>query len=265
MNTASTSPAEHQAASTSGEAAVKAPRILVWDAPVRVFHWLLVLCFAGAWLSAESERWRLLHVSLGYTMAGLVAFRLVWGLVGSRHARFASFVRGPVAAWTYVMDLLRGRAPHHSGHNPAGALAIVGLLGLSVAVVASGWAMYEDVAAGGEWLEEAHEAAATAMLALVGVHLLGVIVGSLAHRENLVAAMWTGRKSGPPEDGIRQAWRSVAVLMLGAVLAFWAFQWQTAAGTRGATGTAVTAAGAAHATAGPAAHNGGRDDDDDDD
>ena len=256
MKTASTSPADHLASPASGEAAVPAARILVWDLPVRVFHWLLVLSFGGAWLSAESERWRLLHVSLGYTMAGLVAFRLVWGLVGSRHARFANFVRGPVAAWTYVMDLLRGRAPQHSGHNPAGALAIVGLLGLAIAVVASGWAMYEDVAAGGEWLEEVHEAAATAMLALVGVHLLGVLVGSLAHRENLVAAMWTGRKSGPAEDGIRQAWRSVAVLMLVAVLAFWAFQWQTAGGPAGST------LGAAHATAGPAAHNGDDDDDD---
>lgn len=258
MNTASASPAEHLAAPASGPADVPASRILVWDLPVRVFHWLLVLSFAGAWLSAESERWRLLHVSLGYTMAGLVAFRLVWGVVGSRHARFASFVRGPVAAWTYVTDLLHGRAPHHSGHNPAAALAIVGLLGLAIAVVASGWAMYEDVAAGGEWLEEVHEAAATAMLALVGLHLLGVLVGSLAHRENLVAAMWTGRKSGPAEEGIRRAWRGVAVLMLAAVLGFWAYQWQTAGGTGGSS------TGAAQATAGPAAHNGGQDDDDDD-
>ena len=71
-----------------------ARRVLVWDAPVRVFHWLMVASFAGAWLSAESERWRLLHVTLGYTLAGLVVFRVLWGLVGTRHARFASFVRG---------------------------------------------------------------------------------------------------------------------------------------------------------------------------
>src|SRR6476619_3658006 len=83
--------------------------ILVWDAPVRVFHWLMVLAFAGAYLSAESERWRLLHVTLGYTMAGLVAFRIVWGLVGTRHARFSRFVRGPAAVAGYVRGLIQRR------------------------------------------------------------------------------------------------------------------------------------------------------------
>ena len=73
------------------------PKVLVWDVPVRVFHWLLVLSFTGAYLTAESERWRLLHNTLGYTVDGLVAFRLVWGLVGTRHARFSNFVRGPQA------------------------------------------------------------------------------------------------------------------------------------------------------------------------
>jgi cytochrome b len=80
-------------------------RVRVWDVPVRVFHWLLVLSFAGAWLSAESERWRLLHVTLGYTVAGLVAFRLVWGLVGTTPARFASFVRGPSAVLAWLLTL----------------------------------------------------------------------------------------------------------------------------------------------------------------
>ena len=90
MNTTSASPADApDRRGTAGR------RVLVWDAPVRVFHWLMVLSFAGAYLTAESERWRLLHVTLGYTMAGLVVFRMLWGLVGTRHARFASFVRGP--------------------------------------------------------------------------------------------------------------------------------------------------------------------------
>ncbi|HET7525957.1 MAG TPA: cytochrome b/b6 domain-containing protein, partial [Burkholderiaceae bacterium] len=102
--------------------------VLVWDAPVRVFHWLMVLSFAGAYLTAESERWRLLHVTLGYTMAGLLAFRIVWGLIGTRHARFASFVRGRAAVMRYLRSLLGGRPEHHAGHNPAGAWAIVALL-----------------------------------------------------------------------------------------------------------------------------------------
>lgn len=166
--------------------------VRVWDLPVRLFHWLMVASFAGAWLTAESERWRLVHVWCGYTMAGLVAFRLLWGVVGPRHARFASFVRGPRAVAAYVRGLIAGRAPYFEGHNPAGAVAIVALLGLAALTTALGWANYNDL--GGEWLEEAHEAAASAMLFVVGVHLVGVLVGSLAHGENLVRAMITGRK-----------------------------------------------------------------------
>ena len=211
---------------SASRADTAARRILVWDAPVRVFHWLMVLSFAGAWLTAESEHWRLLHVTLGYTMAGLVGFRLLWGLLGTRHARFASFVRGPKAAARHVGALLRGQPEHHAGHNPAGALAIVALLALTVIVTASGWLTYAEL--GGDWLEELHEGAASFMLGVVGVHIAGVLIGSVLHRENLVGAMLSGRKPGRPEEGIRSAWRSVAALMLVAVLGFWWLQWRDA-------------------------------------
>ena len=92
--------------------------VLVWDVPVRVFHWLLVFSVLGAWLSAESERWRWWHETLGYTALGLMAFRFVWGWVGSRHARFADFVRPPAVVWAYVLKMVRLRAPRHVGHNP---------------------------------------------------------------------------------------------------------------------------------------------------
>lgn len=236
MNTSSASRADTRAAAPAG-------RILVWDAPVRVFHWLMVLCFAGAYLSAESERWRLLHVSLGYTMAGLVAFRLVWGLAGTRYARFSDFVRGPGAVLRYLGSLLRGRPEHHTGHNPAGALAIVALLALTAVVATAGWATYNEF--GGDWLEELHEAAANLMLAIVGIHIVAVLVSSRLHRENLVRGMITGHKLGRPEDGIRRAWRSVAALMLVAVLGFWWLQWQDApaGGTAGDLVTWSKAAG----------------------
>jgi cytochrome b len=214
-----------------------APRkVRVWDAPVRVFHWLLVLSFAGAWLSAESERWRLLHVTLGYTMVGLVVFRLVWGLVGTRYARFAQFVRGPAAVAAYVRGLLRGQAAHSVGHNPLGALAIVALLGLALAVGASGWAVYNGV--GGESFEPLHEFAATAMLALAAVHLAGVALHSWRFRTNLAGAMVTGMKTARPGDGIHRAWRSLAALMVVAVAGFWWLQWQAAPGP-GAAGQAA--------------------------
>jgi cytochrome b len=222
MNTTSASRAERSVA------AMPTRRVLVWDAPVRTFHWLMVVCFAGAWLTAESERWRLLHATFGYTMAGLVAFRLVWGLVGTKHARFASFVRAPAAVLRYLNGLLRGAPEHHAGHNPAGGLAIIALLGAAAVVVLSGWATYNDVAR--HWVEELHEGAAEALMALVVLHLAGVAVSSWLHRENLVAAMLTGRKPGTPADAVKRAWRGVAALMIAAVLAFWGAAWQAPSG-----------------------------------
>ncbi len=223
----------------------KTRQVLVWDVPVRVFHWLMVLSFAGAYLTAESERWRLLHVTLGYTMAGLVAFRILWGLVGTRYARFSSFVRGPKAVMQYLRSLLGGRPEHHTGHNPAGALAILALLGLTAAVALTGWANYNEL--GGDWLEEVHEAFANVMLAIVGVHIAAVILSSWLHGENLVRAMINGRKAGRPEEGIRSAWRTVAALMLTAVLGFWWLQWQGApSGGDAGNGVTVTAKAAHH-------------------
>jgi len=200
--------------------------ILVWDLPIRVFHWLLALSFVGAYLTAESERGRLVHVTLGYTVGGLIAFRLAWGLLGTRHARFASFVRGPAAVWRYLRALPTAHPQHHVGHNPAGAWAIVALLTLGALVVFSGWASYED--AGSAWLQEAHEGVAQAMLALVLLHIGAVLASSVLHGENLVRAMFTGRKPGPPQQAIERPWRIVGVLLLAAVLAFWVQQWRSA-------------------------------------
>ena len=212
-------------------------KVLVWDLPVRVFHWLLAGCFAGAYLTAELDSLRLVHVTLGYTVAGLVGFRIVWGLVGTRHARFASFVRGPRAVGRYLASLRRGRPEHHSGHNPAGALAIVAMLGLALLVTLSGWANYTE--RGGEWLEEAHELAANLMLALVGLHIAGVLLASLLHGHNLVGAMVSGRKPGRPQDGIGGAWRGVALALLLAVLGFWYLQWRDAPAGGGLAGKAT--------------------------
>jgi len=224
VSTTSASPAETHAGEPAPDAGRR--KVLVWDAPVRVFHWLMVFSVAGAYLTAESERWRLAHVTLGYTMAGLVVFRIVWGLVGTRHARFASFVRGPAAVAAYLRALVRGRPEHHAGHNPAGAFAIIALLGLAGAVAATGWASFNAV--GGEWAKELHEGVANTMLAVAAVHVAGVLLGSWMHRDNLIGAMLTGRKSAPAEEGVRRAWRGVAALMLVAVLGFWLMQWQGA-------------------------------------
>lgn len=201
-------------------------KIMVWDAPVRVFHWLMVLSFAGAYLTAEGEHWRLVHVSLGYTVGGLVAFRMLWGLMGTRYARFSSFVRGPAAVVRYLRSLRSGHPEHFVGHNPAGAVAIVLLLLSSVLIVATGWAVFNDI--GGNWVAELHEGAGNAMLAVVAVHIAGVVLASRLHGENLVRSMLTGRKEGAPHEGIHRAWYGLAVLLLAAVLGFWWLQWQGA-------------------------------------
>lgn len=232
MKTTSASPANDAMAPTASAPA--AQKVLVWDAPVRVFHWLMVLCFAGAYLTAESETWRLLHVTLGYTMAGLVAFRVVWGVAGTRYARFNSFVRGPRTVLGYVRAMLAGQPAHHVGHNPAGAVAIVVLLGLTLGIGATGWATYNDLS--GEWVAEVHEWLGNAMLLVVGIHVAGVVVASALHKENLVRAMVTGRKLAQPTQGIRSAWRTVALVVLAAVLGFWYLQWQSAPGTGTAPG-----------------------------
>ncbi len=200
--------------------------VRVWDVPVRVFHWLLVLSFAGAFVTAESERWRLVHVTLGYTVAGLIAFRLIWGLVGTRYARFSSFVRGPAAVLAYLRALLRGNPEHHLGHNPAGGWAIVALLLGCALLTASGWATYNEW--GGDWLEELHEGLGNGLLALVGVHVVGVIVSSRLHHENLVRAMFTGRKRAESTQDSVRGWGVLALVLVAAVAGFWWSQWASA-------------------------------------
>jgi len=193
--------------------------VMVWDWPTRVFHWSLALAFATAWLTAESERLRLVHVLCGYSVAGLIAFRIVWGLVGSRYARFADFLRGPRAVLVYLAGLVRGRPARDLGHNPAGAVAIVLLLGLGAATAVSGFALYQGLA--GESFEEVHEALATLMAALVLVHALAVIVSSRLHRENLVASMLDGRKAGDPGQSIPHTHGVPALALLAALAGLW--------------------------------------------
>lgn len=191
----------------------------VWDLPTRLFHWLLAASFAGAWLTAESERWRDVHVTLGYTFAALIAFRLIWGVVGSRYARFSSFVTGPGPVKRYIGSILLMRPEHHVGHNPAGGWAVLGLLGLGFATALSGYATYQEY--GGDWLEELHEGAASAMLGLVLVHVGAVLLSSFIHRENLVRAMLNGFKRGSPAEAIRHKRWIAAGALLALVAAIW--------------------------------------------
>lgn len=196
-------------------------KILVWDWPVRIGHWLLVGAFALAWLTGESEKWRLVHAYAGGTVVGVALFRVPWGFVGTRHARFTSFVRGPGAMFDYVFGLLAGKEAQYAGHNAAGGWAIVALLALGLLSGASGWLTYQEI--GGELFEEVHEALTAAMLAVAVLHVAGVAASSLAHRENLPRAMLTGRKRGRPDEAISGARPFAAAVLLGwvAFCAWW--------------------------------------------
>ncbi len=166
--------------------------VSVWDPFVRVFHWSIVILVAMAWITGDDLE--SLHIAGGYAIAGLLALRLVWGFVGPRYARFASFVRGPRAVAAYLADTVRLRARRHIGHNPAGAAMIVALILALAATAASGIAMEAGWFGKAHWLEEVHEALATLVLVLAGIHVAGVIAASLFHRENLIRAMITGKK-----------------------------------------------------------------------
>lgn len=194
-------------------------RILVWDVPTRVFHWLLALSFTGAFVTAESERYRDIHVVLGYTLLGLIAFRLLWGFLGTRYARFSSFLFRPGEIVAYTLSLLKGKATHYVGHNPVGSVAIWLLLTLGIASGVTGVLLFEDI--GGDVLEELHELLANTMLLVVFVHIAGVVVSSVLHRENLVRSMITGFKAAQPGEGIHRSYRWLGAIILAAVVAFW--------------------------------------------
>ena len=185
--------------------------VRIWDPFVRIFHWVLVGAFVVAYVSEDD--YLDIHTTAGYTVLTLIALRLVWGFIGSRHARFSDFVRPPGEALGYVKDTLLGRARRYLGHNPAGGLMIVAMLLALLATTFSGVALLGAEEGTGplaglmtgashrfeEGLEEIHEFFANFTVALVLGHLLGVLVESMLHRENLIRAMFTGNK--PLRDG----------------------------------------------------------------
>jgi cytochrome b len=172
-----------------------APTVKVWDPVVRIFHWCLVISFAVAWLSGDELK--RLHIWAGYAAAALVAFRIIWGLAGGHYARFSQFVRAPADVAGYIGDIVRGRERRYLGHNPAGGAMIVALIVGLVGVSVTGWMFTTDTFWGVAWVEDTHAILANMLLALVGLHVAGVVLASLRHHENLIRAMVTGRKRRP--------------------------------------------------------------------
>jgi cytochrome b len=186
--------------------------VKVWDPLVRVFHWSLVFFFLLAFITEDD--WLNLHVQAGYAVTFLIGFRLLWGLVGTRNARFMSFVKSPTVMLTYFKGMLSLKVPHYLGHNPLGAAMVIVLL-LGVALVSfTGMVIIASEGNGplagtvfstlsGDWVEDVHEFFANFTLLMVMAHVSGVLVSSFLEGENLVKSMVTGRKKN------RQCWTDV--------------------------------------------------------
>jgi cytochrome b len=202
-------------------------KVLIWDLPVRLIHWLLVICFFGAYITAEIDELKIIHFTLGYTLAALIVIRIAWGFIGTTHAKFSNFIRHPKAAISYLRSMIRREHPTDVGHNPAGALAIVALLSLGLLVSLTGWSTLHEMV--GEWAEEVHEVLANFMLVIVVVHIVAVVGGSFLQKENLVKAMITGKKTALDKDAIPESKSLLAIALLLAVLSFWFYQYDHAA------------------------------------
>jgi cytochrome b len=213
-----------------------AARVGVWDAPVRIVHWLIALAMPALWWTAERDQleW---HRRLGYLVLALVVFRLIWGFAGASTARFAGFVRGPRAVADYARRLIRGERVETVGHNPMGGWSVVALIGLLTAEVALGLFSVDvdGLESGplsalvsfdaGRLAAHWHHWLFNALLALIGLHLTAIAFYGLVKRDNLVRPMLTG--SRPAADGAAQpmtaapAWRALVAAAGAAALAVW--------------------------------------------
>lgn len=175
----------------------------VWDPLIRIFHWSLAGFFLLAYVTEDELL--TMHVYAGYAVAALIVFRLMWGFIGTRHARFTDFVTGPTKSIRYLAQLVTGRAPRYVGHNPAGAAMIIALLTTLTLTALTGMTLIAGDGGGplagtifakfsGGVLEEVHEFVANLTLILVVLHVAGVLISSLLHQENLVKGMVTGHK-----------------------------------------------------------------------
>jgi len=207
-------------------------RILVWDVPTRLFHWLLVISFTGAWLTSESDEWLSPHAFFGYLMLGLIGFRLIWGVAGGHYARFAAFAYGPMQGLAHLRKVMTGDDPRYVGHNPAGSQGIFLLLGWGLVAcltgifvqgaeeqqgMATGWAGY----ALGKMIKEGHDLSATLMLLVVAGHIVvGVAFESWRHKINLPRTMVTGMKDAAQGTPASRPYRLVGALLLAAAVAF---------------------------------------------
>lgn len=217
---------------TGPTTAAPTPSRRVTDAATRTLHWLMALSFTGAYLTADGERWRLVHVTLGYTLAGLLVARVLWGLFGPRHARLSALWRKLQGLPAWLQSLAAVRSPSalqtvwRPGQNLLMALAVALILALVVPLSLSGYAVWDEW--GGEWLEEVHEFFGNTLLFVVLAHIGLIALLSALRRKNQALPMLTGRVQGPGPDLAKSNHGWLAAAVLACVLAFWTWQWNQA-------------------------------------
>jgi cytochrome b len=209
-------------------------RVLVWDLPVRLFHLLFaasfVLAFGIAQLVDDESTLFSAHMLLGLLMAFMLVLRLIWGLVGTRHARFSDFALGPRAVLRHLGDALRGRGSRHAGHNPGASVAIIAMFVFVIGLALTGILMGQ----GHEAAEGVHEVFAYGLLLTVIAHLVGIALHTFRHRENIALAMVDGKKVAEESAAIPSARPLVGLVFLGLTALV---GWRLAAGYDAATRT----------------------------
>jgi len=198
-------------------------RVLIWDAPTRLCHGLLATCLAGAYATAGWDAWQPVHEMLGDTTIGLVLFRVFWGFAGTRYARFSTAMAGPAAIAHHLAHLPYGWSRRYAGHSPVGAMLVLLLWLLILALGVSGWAAQAATAI--DTAVRLHEGLGHAVLGALGLHAAAVVFSSWRAGENLPLAMVTGTQWGRPGEGIESAKPGVAWLVLAVVAGFWWYRW----------------------------------------
>jgi cytochrome b len=208
---------------------------LVWDLPLRLFHWLLVLSMTASWITAElGFDWMQVHMYLGYGTIGLVVFRVIWGFIGPRHARFANFLSGPSGIWRYAKGLAAGTMIQTAGHNPLGGISVIVMLVLVAFQTATGLFATDDIVWSGPYnpavsgavadrLTSLHHLNFNIILVAVALHIMAIAFYFLVKKQNLVAAMLHGKKLVPEHEAISKSEvvKALIVIVISAGLVYW--------------------------------------------
>ncbi len=199
-------------------------RMMSWDAAVMVSHWLLAICFVGAVVTQDSEKYRLLHVTMGYTMFGLVAFRLVWGFIGGKYARFNSIYPRIKKVIEYLKSLFTAEPQAFIGFHAIGFLAAYLLLAVILMVTISGYIVYEEL--GPDLFEDLHETLGNLLIAIVGIHIGGVVINAVIQKVKLAMSVEQAGAAKRVAATIERSrpYKWMAALIILAVTYFWVIQ-----------------------------------------